>query len=361
VSPSDRTARAEPGVTWGELDRETQAFGLATTGGMVSSTGIAGFTLGGGIGWLARKYGLACDNLRSVDIVTADGELLTASAIQHPDLYWGVRGGGGNFGIVTSFELELHPVGPMILGGAVFHPIGRAPDVLRSFRTWASDARDELSLMAAIMTAPPLPFLPADLQGNPALAVAACYAGRLEDGERAVEPIRRFGPPAAEHLGPAPYLGLQSMFDESAPPGMYNYWKSHYLRALDDAAIDTILTHAAAMPAPFSQIHLQQTGGAVARVSDDATAFGHRDAAFVLNIIGMWTDPSETERTIQWVRDFWSAMEPFSTGVYVNFLGDEGDDMVKAAYDAEDYRRLVELKRRYDPENVFRFNQNIKP
>jgi FAD/FMN-containing dehydrogenase len=361
VDLAGRTVRAEPGVVWGEFDHETQAFDLATTGGLVSTTGIAGFTLGGGIGWLARQYGLACDNLCSVDIVTAEGRVLTASPIEHADLFWGVRGGGGNFGIVTSFEFQLHRVGPVVLGGAVFHPLDRGGEVLRFYREYIAESPDELTTLAAIMTAPPLPFIPPDLHGKPALAIAACYAGPIEQGEEVVGPLRRFGPPAAEHLGPVPYTALQSMFDASAPAGMNNYWKSHYLAALDDDAIDTILTHAAMLPAPFSQIHLHQLGGAMSRVSEDATAFSHRNAAYALNIIGTWVEPRETDRNIQWVRDFWAAMERFSTGVYVNFLGDEGEALVQAAYEPQTYQRLVALKRKYDPTNFFRLNQNIKP
>jgi len=361
VDSASRTARAEPGLTWKEFDHETQALGLATTGGLVSSTGIAGFTLGGGIGWLARKHGMACDNLRSVDIVTADGQLLTASPIQNADLFWGIRGGGGNFGVVTSFEYQLHSVGPIVFGGAVFHPLERASELLRFYRDWAAHTPEELTTLVAIMTAPPLPFIPAELQGRPAIAIAACYAGGLDQGETVVQPLRQFGPPAADVLGPIPYTALQSMFDEGAPPGMHNYWKSHYLAALDDSAIDTIIAHAAALPAPSAQIHLHQLQGAAARPPKEGASFGHRDAAYALNIIGTWTDPGETDGQIAWVRDFWSAMEPFSTGVYVNFLGEEGQDLVEAAYDAGAYRRLVEIKRKYDPTNFFHLNQNIKP
>lgn len=361
VDTASRTVRAEPGLTWGEFDRETQEFALATTGGLVSSTGVAGFTLGGGIGWLARKYGLACDNLRSVDIVTADGVLLTANPIEHADLFWGVRGGGGNFGVITSFEFGLYSVGPIVLGGAVFHPLDRARDVLRFYRDFAASAPDELTTLVAIITAPPLPFIPADLQGKPAIAVAACYAGPTDEGESVVRSLRNFGPPAADVLGPLPYTALQGMFDEGAPAGLHNYWKSHYLHALDDEVIDVILAHAVAMPVPFGQIHLHQLQGAVARMPGGATAFGHRDAAFAFNAIGTWTDPAESSTNVQWVRDFWADMERFSAGVYVNFMGDEGEGMVKAGYDPEAYQRLAALKQKYDASNFFHLNQNIKP
>ena len=361
VDGASRTVRAEPGLTWAEFDRETQQFGLATTGGLVSSTGIAGFTLGGGIGWLARKYGLACDNLRSVDIVTADGAVLTANPIEHADLFWGIRGGGGNFGVVTSFEFGLYSVGPIVLGGAVFHPLSRARDVLRFYREFAASTPDELTTLVAIITAPPLPFIPADLQGKPAIAIAACYAGAPEGGQAVVQPLRDFGPPLADVLGPLPYTALQGMFDEGAPAGLLNYWKSHYLGALDDAVIDVILDHAAAMPVPFGQIHLHQLQGAVSQSPGGATAFGHRDAAFAFNAIGTWADPAESGTNVQWVRDFWAAMEQYSSGVYVNFMGEEGEGMVRAGYDADDYRRLAALKHQYDPSNFFHLNQNIKP
>jgi FAD/FMN-containing dehydrogenase len=361
VDPAGRTARAEPGVIWSEFDHETQAFGLATTGGLVSTTGIAGFTLGGGIGWLVRKHGLACDNLRSADVVTADGKLITASPIEHADLFWGVRGGGGNFGVVTSFEYQLHAVGPIVLGGAVFHSLDRAREVLSFYRDYAAQAPDELTTLAAIITAPPLPFIPADLHGKSVIAVAACYAGDPDQGEAALQPLHSFGPPAADVLGPIPYTALQAMFDESAPPGMHNYWKSHYLEALDDGAIDTILRHAGSLPAPFSQIHLHQLQGAAGRIPRDDTAVGHRDAAYALNVIGTWTEPQESGDQIRWVRDFWADMERFSSGTYVNFLGDEGQDMVRTAYGADTYARLAALKQKYDPTNFFRLNQNIKP
>ncbi|MGH2443834.1 MAG: FAD-binding oxidoreductase [Chloroflexota bacterium] len=361
VDPARRTAWAEPGCTWGEFDHETQAFGLGTTGGLVTSTGIAGFTLGGGMGWLVRKHGLACDNLRSVDIVTAEGKLINASPENHPDLFWGVRGGGGNFGVVTGFEYQLHPVGPMVFGGAVFHPLERAREVLSFYREFTARAPDELTTMAAIMTAPPAPFIPADLHGKSAIAIASCYAGSMEQGEAAVASLLSFGPPAGAHIGPVPYTMLQSMFDASAPAGLNNYWKSHYLASLDGDATDVILKYATMIPAPFSQIHLHQLGGAMSRTPNGSTAFGHRDAAYALNIIGMWADPAETDRDLQWVRQFWAAMERFSVGVYVNFMAEEDEGTVKSAYDAGAYQRLVTLKRKYDPVNFFHLNQNIKP
>lgn len=361
VDPSSRTARAEPGLLWSEFDHETQAFGLATTGGLVSSTGISGFTLGGGIGWLARKHGLACDNLLSVDVATADGRLLTASPIENADLFWGVRGGGGNFGVVTSFEYQVHSVGRMVLGGAVFYPLDRAREVLRFYREYAAQAPDEVTTLVVIMTAPPLPFIPGDLQGKPAIAIAACYAGNQEEGEATLAPLHSFGPPAADVVGPIPYVALQSMFDEGAPAGLHNYWKSHYLAGLDDDTIDTILQHVAGLPAPFSMVHLHQMQGSVGRAPKEGSAFSHRDAAYILNIIGTWSSPQESDGQIRWVRSLWAAMEPFSAGVYVNFMADEGDAMVKTAYGEDTHRRLVALKQKYDPSNFFHLNQNIKP
>jgi len=361
VDPANRVARAEPGVTWREFDHETQAFGLATTGGLVSSTGIAGFTLGGGIGWLTRKHGFACDNLRSVDVVTADGRLLTASPIQNADLFWGIRGGGGNFGIVTSFEFQLHSVGPMVLGGGVFYPLQQGRDVLRFYRTWAAHLPEEMTTLVVVATAPPLPFIPADLQGKPAIIVALCHAGDREAGEALARPLREFGPPAADVIGPIPYTVLQALHDPEAPPGMHNYWKSHYLGDLEDPEIEIVMRHAAALPGPLDQIHIHQLGGAAARPPREGVSFGHRDAAYALNVIGMWTEAGEAESQRRWVRDAWAAMEPFSRGVYANFLGEEGQALVKAAYDEDAYARLVALKGKYDPDNIFQLNQNIRP
>jgi hypothetical protein len=263
--------------------------------------------------------------------------------------------------VVTSFEFQLHAVGPIVLGGAVFHPLARAREVLSFYRDFAAQAPDDLTTLVAIVTAPPAPFIPAGLQGKPAIAIAACWAGDPEQGEAVIAPLRGFGPPAVDVLGPLPYTALQSMFDAGAPAGLNNYWKSHYLAALDDGAIDTILEHAASMGAPFAQVHLHQLQGAAGRVPKGETAFVHRDAAFVLNVIGTWADPAETERQQQWVREFWAAMERFSNGVYVNFLGDEGEQMVRAAYDPDTYQRLATVKQKYDPSNFFRVNQNIKP
>jgi FAD/FMN-containing dehydrogenase len=362
VDSAAKTARAEAGCTWADVDRATHPFGLATTGGLVSTTGIAGFTLGGGIGWLMRKYGLTCDNLRGIDLVTADGQLVRASATENPDLFWGLRGGGGNFGIATAFTYDLNPIST-VLGGLVLHPIDRATDLLRFVRDFAATAPDELTCVAVFLTAPPAPFVPPDLQFKPAIAVAVCYAGSPEDGSPVVHPLRTFGPPAADLIGPMPYPALQSMLDESAPGGMQNYWKSTFLNELSDAAIDVLVTQAAAMRSPLSAIHIHHVEGAVSRVGADATAFGHRDARYVLNFVGMWPDPSESAAHIQWVRDAHTAISPYATGgAYVNFMGEEGEDRVRgAAYPPAIYARLLALKRKYDPDNLFRLNQNINP
>lgn len=359
VDPARRTARAGPGVNWGEFDRETQAFGLATTGGLVSTTGIAGFTLGGGIGWLMRQHGLTCDNLLAADVVTADGTLVTASASENADLFWGLRGGGGNFGVVTSFEYQLHPVG-LLYGGLVLHPLERAREFLRFYRDFVATAPEPLTTLGAIITAPPAPFIPAEYQGTRMAGVVIAYNGAIEEGAALVKPLRSFGPPAVEHLGPLPYVVLQTLFDAGAPAGMQNYWKSAYLPRLEDAAIDVIVEHAATLPLGLSAVHLHQLGGAVNRVAEQETAFAHRDAAFALNLVGIWPDPADNERNVAWVRRFFEAVQPFGRGVYVNFLGEEGPDRVRAAYGAN-YDRLVELKRRYDPTNVFRLNQNLQP
>ncbi len=353
IDPAARTARCQAGVLWGELDREAQAFGLATTGGIVSTTGIAGLTLGGGLGWLMRRHGLACDNLISADIVTADGRLVTASATENRDLFWGLRGGGGNFGVVTSFEYRLHPVGPTILGGMVIHPVDRAKEVLRFYRDFALGAPDEMTTGAGMVTSP---------EGQPAVAIIACHSGSLEAGEAAVRPLREYGPPMADLLGPMPYVAMQSMLYAGFPKGAHNYWKSSFLRELSDGVIDAMVEHHMSVPSPLSAAFLEQVGGAVRRVDADETAFAHRDADFNLIIVSLWPDPMTTEANVRWARDLWDAVQPWATeGVYVNYLGEEETDRVRAAYGEEKYHRLAALKAKYDPTNLFRFNQNINP
>jgi FAD/FMN-containing dehydrogenase len=361
VDVAGARAVAGPGLTWGEFDQATTAHGLATTGGLVSTTGIAGFTLGGGIGWLMRKHGLTCDNLVRAEMITADGVTLAASETEHPDLFWALRGGGGNFGVVTRFEYRLHPVSTVI-GGLTLYPASRARDALRFFRELTDSAPDELTTLFAFLTAPPAPFVPPALQGKPAVAIVACYAGDPPGGEAAVQPIKRFDPSGVDLIGPMPYTALQSMLDAGAPAGCMNYWKSSYLDRLDDAAIDTIVEHAAGMGAPLAQIHLHHMGGAVARVPAGATAFAHRRSAYAVNIVAMWMDAAENDRYVAWARRFSDAMEPHANGgVYVNFLGNEGEARVRAAYGDEAYTRLRRVKAQYDPDNAFRLNQNIAP
>lgn len=364
VDAAAGTVRAQGGVLWGELDRETQAFGCATTGGLVSTTGVAGFTLGGGIGWLMRRHGLAVDNLCSADVVTADGALVTASIESEPELLWGLRGGGGNFGVVTSLEFALHPVGPHVVGGAVFHPAERAGELLRFYADWTRTLPDELTTMVVFLTAPPEPFIPADHQGTPLVAVAVCHTGDTSDAFEALRPLRGFGEPVADVIGPMPYISLQSLFDHSAPRGMRTHWKTAYLDDLDEAGIDELVAQAAGLRDlfPLSAVHLHHMEGALTREPQGGAAFGHRDHRFVLNLIGMWSEDDEDDRHVGWVRGAWDAMQRHTTGApYLNFLGDEGHDRVRDAYGPRAYDRLVQVKRRYDPDNVFRINQNINP
>jgi FAD/FMN-containing dehydrogenase len=362
VDPVTRTARAQPGLLWGELDRETQAFGLATTGGVITHTGIAGLTLGGGLGWLMRKHGLACDNLLSADVVTADGECLRASEREHPDLFWGLRGGGGNFGVVTSFEYRLHPVGPTVLAGPILYPAEAARAVLGAYRDALDDAPDELTTVVILRTAPPAPFLPPEVHGRPVVVVVACYAGAIEDGERAVAPFRRLGEPLVDLLRPTPYVAHQGMFDPTAPHGLGYYWKSEYLAGLSDEAIEVLTEHAWRAPTPMSYTIIFHLGGAVARTDPEATAFEDRRARHAVVVDAVWSDPGEGDAAAAWARTFWQRLGPFATGrIYVNFLGDEGPERVRAAYGATKYERLRALKGKYDPANFFRLNQNIAP
>jgi FAD/FMN-containing dehydrogenase len=363
VDPVARTARAEAGVLWGELDRETQLLGLATVGGIVTHTGIAGLTLGGGLGWLMRKHGATVDNLVSADLVTAEGELVSASEDENPDLFWGIRGGGGNFGIVTSFEYQLHPVGPDLLAGPIFYPLPEAPDVLRFYRDFIADAPDELTTIFDLSVPPPLPSLPEEVHGKPVVMVGACYAGAPDEGADVVRPLKQFGRPLADLLEPKPYTVLQSMFDPLVPHGWHRYWKSVELPPLTDGAIDTLVEHASALTSPKSYCIVFQLGGALGRVAEGKTAFSQRDTAHNVNINAVWTeDDPDDDRHIGWARDFFDALQPHAGDfVYVNFLGDEGADRVRQAYGPGNYERLVELKRAYDPTNLFRLNQNIAP
>jgi FAD/FMN-containing dehydrogenase len=363
VDPATRTARAEAGVLWGELDRETQLFGLATVGGIVTHTGISGLTLGGGIGWLMRKHGATVDNLLSADVVTAQGEIVTASEKENPDLFWAIRGGGGNFGVVTSFEYRLHPVGPIVLAGPIFHPLEDAPEVLRFYREFIAAAPDELTTIFELSVAPPAPFLPEEMHGQQIVMVGACYAGSPDEGAEVVRPLKQFGRPIVDLLEPKPYTALQSMFDPMVPHGWHRYWKSVELPPLTDTAIDTLVEHAPAVTSPKSYCIVFQLGGVLARIGEGETAFSQRDAAHNVNINAVWTqDDPAADHHIAWARDFFDAMQPHAGGrVYVNFLGEEGGNRVRQAYGARNYERLVELKRAYDPTNFFRLNQNIQP
>ena len=354
VDPVRRTVRAEPGVTYREFDRETQAFGLATPGGTISATGIAGLTLGGGFGWLSRQHGLACDNLLSVDMVLADGRFVTASAEEHADLFWGVRGGGGNFGVVTSFEYRLHPVGP-VLGGLLVHPLPRAREALRFYREFTATAPDELSVFAALLTNP---------DGSQVVAFVVCYNGPIERGEEVIRPLRQFGPPVADLVQPIPYTAMQTLMDDGFPNGLQNYWKSSFLQEISDEAIDTIIAQFQAAPSPLCALVIEQFGGAGARVGRGETAFSHRDGHSNLAIIARCADPADTPRTMAWAREAWAAMQPFADGgAYSNYAeaGEEGAARITAAYRPETYERLVALKNTYDPTNFFRVNQNIAP
>lgn len=355
VDPAGRTARVEPGVRWGELDAEAQAFGLATVGGTVKTTGIAGLTLGGGFGWLTGKHGMTIDNLLSADVVTADGQLVHASETEHPDLFWALRGAGANFGIVTSFEYRLHPVGPLILGGMVIYPIEQLREMLRFYRDFAPSAPDELTVYAAAVTTP---------DGMPAAALALCYCGDLEAGNRVIEPVRAFGQPIVDTLGPMPYMAQQELLSRVFPDGRQNYWKAGLTATLTDEAIETIAEYTPRVPSPLTAIVIAGSGGAAARVAPDAMAYFHRSAIYNLMILSHWEDPADNDRNVNWTREFFEAVQPhLSGGVYVNDLNDprdEGDARVRAAYGGN-YARLAALKAQYDPTNFFRQNQNIPP
>lgn len=361
VDPEKRIARVQPGVLLGELDRATQAFGLATPTGNVSMTGVAGLTLGGGLGWIARKHGPACDNLLSAEMVTAGGDRVRASAGENADLLWGLRGGGGNFGVVTSFEFRLHPVGPEVLAGGVLHAFADAPELFHFLAEFVAEAPDELSVTASTFRASAEMPVPPEMRGELVTVLAVCYLGDLMSGEDALAPLRSFGRPLLDDIAPMPYTALQSGSDASYPNGQHNYWKSHYINELSDDAVATIIEHAPRMGSPLSSFYLQHLGGEIARAGSETAAFGHRDGLFDFAILSVWRDPAETADHVTWTRDFFEAMQPYAHGVYVNNLGTEGADRVKAAYAPETYARLVALKDTYDPHNVFRLNQNIAP
>ncbi len=361
VDPARRTARAEGGALWRDLDHETQAFGLAVTGGQVSHTGIGGLTLGGGWGYLTRKCGFTVDNLLSVDIVTADGRLLKVGAEENPDLFWGLRGGGGNFGVVTSFEYRLHPVGPIVTGGMALYALDQAPRLLRLFRDVVSQGPDELTVQLLFVTAPSEPFVPEAFRGKKVLALALCHCGTPEQVEGDLEELHSVAP-IFSTIGRVPYVKLQQMTDDINAVGSQYYTKGMYVRALNDEAIDAILRHGPTAPSPFTLVALISLGGAARRVPEGGTAMSGRDALCSFDIITQWLDPAEADKNIEWTRSVASALRPHSTGhAYVNLIGDDGADAVQLAYPPEIYARLVGLKNRYDPTNLFRLNQNVKP
>ncbi len=361
VDPDRRIARVQAGVLLGELDQATQAFGLAVPSGIVTHTGVAGLTLGGGIGWIMRKHGLSIDQLVSVDLVTAEGELVRASAEENADLFWGLRGGGGNFGIVTEFEFRCVPLGPQILAGPVIWPMEQSGEVMRFYREWVAEAPDELMTILLHRKAPPLPIIPAEVHGKPVVMVIPCWIGDLEEGEDFIRPLRQFGSPVADVCVPKPFLAHQAMLDPSFPPGRWYYFKSCDVAELTDEIIDITVERSLQIESPLTSFPIWQMGGAVGRVAEDDSAFNGRAAGFTYNI-GVCTETSEgfdAER--EWVQSFWSALEPWHQGVYVNFLGDEGAGRIRESYGAAKYDRLRALKRKYDPDNFFRINQNIEP
>ena len=361
VDATARTARVGGGATLADLDRATQAHGLATPLGINSTTGVAGLTLGGGFGWLSRGLGLTIDNLMSAEMVLANGDIVRTSETESPDLFWGIRGGGGNFGVVTSFDFRLHPVGPEVLSGMVVHPLDAARDVLRFLKDFLPTTPEEFVCWFVMRKAPPLPFLAPEWHGKEILALAMCHSGDIARGERVAAPLRAFGKPIADVVAPHPYTAWQTIFDPLLTPGLRNYWKSHDFAELSDGLIDVLIAHARKIPDPNSEIAFAQLGGAVSRVPADATAYSHRDGQFVLNVHGRWEDPAKDSACIGWARDLFAAAAPFATGaVYVNFMTQEEGDRVRNAY-GRNYGKLERLKRKYDPTNLFRGNQNIRP
>jgi FAD/FMN-containing dehydrogenase len=360
VDPGRKRVVAQAGNLWQDLDHETQAFGLAVTGGLVSGTGIAGFTLGGGIGWLVRRAGLTSDNLVSADVVTADGRFLRASADDHPDLFWALRGGGGNFGVVTSFEYALHDVGPTVFAGAVFYPGEHAAEILDGYRKMCAAAPDALSTVVNLTTAPPVPFLPESVHGKPVVALLGMWSGPLADGDRHTRGFRELAPVIADLFGPMPYVAMQSLIDPLYPRGLHNYFRAAFLPSLDGASVESILGSYHTAPNPLSELHIHHLGGAVSRMPSDATAFATRDAEFILNVVARAPDADGFRPVVDWAR---TATDRVGTkGVtYVNFTGEASVDRVRASYPRGTYDRLVAVKDRYDPTNLFRLNQNIPP
>jgi len=361
VDPATRVVWVEPGVTLGELDRETQAFGLVTPTGINSTTGVAGLSLGGGFGWTSRKFGLSSDNLLSADVVTADGRLVRASADENPDLFWALRGGSGNFGVVTSFAFRLHALGPHVMSGLIIYPIAQAADLLRRYREIAAAAPDELACWFVMRAAPPLPFLPKEVHGTGIIAFAACYTGPMEEAEPALRPLRAMGQPIADVIGPHPFTAWQTVLDPLLTPGARNYWKSHSFVTIPDGLIDVLVTYASRLPSAETEIAFAQLGGAINRVAPDATAYPHRNAEFLVNLHTRWRDKAEDAKCIAWARALFDACAPFATGgTYVNFIPEDDSDGVRRAY-LGNAQRLAAIKAKYDPGNLFRVNQNIRP
>jgi FAD/FMN-containing dehydrogenase len=361
VDPEARTARAQAGVLLGDLDRETQAFGLAVPAGIVTHTGLAGLTLGGGIGWLMRKYGLTIDQLLSVDLITAQGEFVKASEKENPDLFWAIRGGGGNFGIVTEFEFRLNPVGPIVVAGPIAWTMEESSKVLRFYRQWITDVPDELTTIVVHRRTPPLPVIPAEFHGLPIVTVICCYAGPVEDGEKVVRPMKEFGSPVFDLCGPKPFVDLQAMFDPSFPHGWWYYFRSCDVAELTDDVIDVVAEQAPRMTSKLTAFPIFQLGGAIRQKGEDDTAFNGRSSGHTFNINATTETREGFDEEREWARNFWTALQPYHTSVYVNFLMDEGEERIRQAYGPQRYDRLKALKRTYDPDNFFRFNQNIPP
>lgn len=361
VDAAKKLAYVEPGATLANLDEATQRHGLATPVGINSTTGIAGLTLGGGFGWLTRKHGMTIDNLVSVDMITAEGRKIRASETDDADLFWAIRGGGGNFGVVTQFEFALHPVGPEILAGLIVFPFAQAKRVLTRYRQFANTSPEDLNVWVVLRQAPPLPFLPRNVHGKEVVVLPIFYAGKAADGQKLINQLRSFGDPHGEHIGPQPYTEWQKAFDPLLTPGARNYWKSHNFTELSDGAIDSMIEYAGKLPSPQCEIFIGHIAGAANRVAPDAMAYAHRDAKFVLNVHGRWESPGQDMTCIEWARNFFKASAPYaSAGAYTNFMTEDEGNRVATAY-GSNFDRLAQLKKRYDPENVFRFNQNITP
>jgi FAD/FMN-containing dehydrogenase len=361
VDPAARRVTIEAGATLGDLDAATQAHRLATPTGINSTTGIAGLTLGGGFGWLSRKYGLTVDNLESAEVVTAAGEVIRARATEHPDLFWALRGGGGNFGVVTRFEFRLHPVGPELLSGLIVYPFAEAKSILKKYRDFSLNAPDELTVWVVMRKAPPLPFLPAEVHGKEVVVLALLYAGNPTQGEGVIEPLRRFSTPLGAHLGVQPYAAWQKAFDPLLAPGARNYWKSHNFATMDDGLFDVLIDFVRTLPTPDCEIFIASLGGAPSRQPADSSAYGQRDAQFLMNVHGRWENPADDQRCMTWSRELFKATAPFASGgVYINFMTADEGDRVRAAYGGN-YERLARVKKQYDPGNLFRTNQNITP